>query len=300
MATGGGLLDRQNDEEHLTRLRAYSRYYQVSQRWRRVHIAGSLILAVAGPTLVLVGVDTRGVLGAVAAGWAVLGRALLKWLAGRYRERAVRIQELYDTKLFALPWNKALAGRQPFSDDVAAASRKAPKNLTYEDWYEVDVREIEWPLDVLLCQRQSMSWSRGDHRAYGVMVALMACALFVVGVVISLALGLSLADYLVKLFLPMSPITADAVEVAADHLKRANMREVDLEGIDRLIEDHRDDPAGLSVLDVRKVQDASFRHREDSQRVPGWFYKVRRPSSSADTRAGVAAMTAAAGGGDRA
>jgi hypothetical protein len=84
------------------------------------------LLAVTGPILTLAGVDTKGVLAAVSAGWLVLGRVLLMRSEQRARARGVAVQELFDTRLFHLPWNEALAGRPPLPEDVACAHRKEP------------------------------------------------------------------------------------------------------------------------------------------------------------------------------
>jgi hypothetical protein len=68
---------------------------------------------------------------------------------------AARVQKLYDTRLFHVPWNAALAGRPPVPDDVAAAARHIRDDTQYRRWYSIDLGDTPWPADVLLCQRQS-------------------------------------------------------------------------------------------------------------------------------------------------
>jgi hypothetical protein len=65
-----------------------------------------------------------------------------------------------------MPWNAALAGRHPSPDDVVAAQH-ITDDTKYRNWYNMELGHTAWPADVLLCQRQSMVWSRQDHRAYG-------------------------------------------------------------------------------------------------------------------------------------
>ena len=108
--------------------------------------------------------------GAISAAWLVIGRLVLTGLERHSNLQAVRVQELYDTELFHLPWNPALTGRRPTPDDVATASRHIKDQSPYLDWYSIDLGDTPWPGDVLLCQRQSSVWSRRDHRAYAVFI----------------------------------------------------------------------------------------------------------------------------------
>lgn len=278
---------RQNQPDHLARLRAYSRLYTVAQRWRRVRVSGTLTLAVTGPVLALGGVDTKGVLGAISAAWLLLGRTVLTALEQRARTQAVSVHELYDTELFKLPWNDALASRPPLPDDVAAAARRQPDHERFRDWYTVDLTDVPWPADVLLCQRQSTVWGRGDHRAYASTVAVLGVFCLLVGVIIAVALHLTLADYLVKLFLPTAPALLDAVELSRSHRSTSDTRTSDVVAIDDLYNEHRDDLSAIPIHEVRAVQDASFIARTDTPRVPGWFYAIRRRGTEADTAAGV-------------
>ena len=278
---------RQNLPEHLARLRAYTRLYTVAQRWRRVRVLGTLILAVAGPALALSSIDTKGVLGALSAAWLIMGRILLTGLEQRERGQAISVHELYDTELFRLPWNDALAGRPPLPDDVAAAARRQPDHERFHDWYTVDLAGIPWPADVLLCQRQSTVWGRGDHRAYATALAVLGATCFLTGVVIAVSMNLTLADYLVKLFLPTSPALLDAVELSRSHRTTSATRTDDVVAIDDLYNSHRGDLGSVPDHDVRAVQDASFTARTNTPRVPSWFYKIRRQGTHADTAAGV-------------
>jgi predicted pore-forming effector associated with SMODS systems len=157
---------------------------------------------------------TTDLVAAVSAGWLVLGRTLLTVMEQRSTLAAVRVQELYDTELFHLPWNAALAGRRPSPDDIAAAARHITDDADYRKWHGIDLGSTTWPGNVLLCQRQSMAWSRRDHRAYASTILIAGTAWFLVGVIIALVRDLSLADYLIKIFLPSAPAFVDSVDLA--------------------------------------------------------------------------------------
>jgi hypothetical protein len=194
--------------------------------------------------------------------------------------------------LFHLPWNAALVGRRPAPDDVAAAARHITDDAPYRNWYSIDLGDTPWPADVLLCQRQSAVWRRRDHRAYGTTVLLAGVAWFLVGLVVALARDLSLADYLIKIFLPSAPAFLDSLDLARLHWHHATARQQIEHKIDDLWQAHTSQPGSLTVTDCREIQDSAYLLRRDGPRVPGTFYKLRRATSEASTKAGTAALRA--------
>jgi hypothetical protein len=180
---------RQDQSEHLQRLLAYSYLYRTAQRWHRARAFGTFVLATVAPIVSLLLPSTSAILAAIAAGWLVAGRTILSWLEDHGILRAVSVQELYDTRLFRLPWNTALAGRQPVPEDVLAAAAHIRDDTGYRNWYSIDLGDTPWPGDTLLCQRMSMIWSRRDHRAYGTTILVTGIAWFTLGLAVALARG---------------------------------------------------------------------------------------------------------------
>lgn len=186
---------------------------------------------------------------------------------------AVRVQELYDTCLFHLPWNAALAGRRPSPDDIAAAARHITDDTKYRNWYSIDPGNTPWPADVLLYQRQSMVWSRQDHRAYATTILIAGTTWFLIGVIIALVRELSLALYLIK---TGAPAFLDTVELARQHHQFATSRRQVEDKINDLWEAHHARPESLNVAACREIQDSTYLLRRDGPRVPSRFYKLRR------------------------
>jgi hypothetical protein len=284
------ITQRQDKPEHLQRLLAYSRYYQVAHRWRRARAFGTFVLAAIGPVISLFIPATTDLVAAISAGWLVLGRTLLTWMEQRSTLDAVRVQELYDTNLFHLPWNEALVGRSPSPDDVAAAAAHITDDTGYRNWYSIELGDTAWPADVLLCQRQSMVWSRQDHRAYGSTILAAGVSWFVLGVVIALLRDLTLADYLVKIFLPSAPAFLDSMELARSHWQHAAGRQQIEHKINDLWRAYAVNADAVVVAACREVQDAAYLLRRDGPRVPQRFYTFRRKSSEAATKAGTEAL----------
>jgi hypothetical protein len=287
--------ERQDQPQHLQRLLAYSHLYRTAQRWRRVRAFGTFVLATVGPIVALLVPPSSDIVAAVAATWLVAGRTVLSWLEEHDIGRAVGVQELYDTRLFKLPWNTALAGREPAPEDVAAAAAHIRDDTRYRDWYCIDLREVPWPGDVLLCQRMSMIWSRRDHRAYGTAVLITGIGWFLLGLVVALVRDLSLAAYLIKIFLPSSPALLDCAELARAHWRHATRREQAEHKIRDLWDANQTDPAGIEPTGCREIQDTAYLLRRDGPRVPEYFYRLRQQSTIAALSSGAAALVSGPG-----
>lgn len=286
------ITERQDQPEHLQKLLAYSRRYHVAQQWGTARAFGAFVLAAAGPVMSLLIPSTSELVAAVGAGWLVLGRTLLTWMEQRTTLDAARIQELYDTRLFHLPWNTGLVGRPPTPDDVAAAARHIKDDSRYRNWYSIDLGSTPWPGDVLLCQRQSAVWSRRDHRDYGTLVLIAGVGWFLIGLVIALVRDLSLADYLIKIFLPSAPAFLDSLDLARRHWHHANARQLLEAKIHDLWHAHTSSPASLTINECREIQDSAYFLRRDGPRVSNLIYELRRATSDAITKAGTDTLRA--------
>ena len=251
---------------------------------------GTLTLATVGPALSLLIPGAAGVVGTVGAAWLIVGRTVLSWAEQRATLEAVRTHELYDVELFFLRWNSALAGRPPSPEDVADAARHIHDDRDFLNWYSIDLGDTPWPADVLLCQRQSMIWSKGDHRAYGLTILVLGITWLLVGLIVGLIVDFSLASYLVKVFLPSAPALLDSVEQSRLHLRHATSRQQVEDKIHDIWQHYRDSPESLSEEHCREIQDAAYLLRRDGPRIPCRFYRARKALSQAKTAAGAVAL----------
>jgi hypothetical protein len=280
------ITERQNEPQHMRRLLAYSHLYRLARRWHAIRMAGTLGLAGISPIVVVLWPDGADLLAAIAAGWLVIGRTCFTWLEDKSIDRAARCQESFDVHLFGLPWNHAVAGKEPSPDDISACALKMKDDRRYRNWYTVDVQGLPEAAAVVLCQRQSAVWARRDHVAYAAFLTVAAAAWFAVGIVFALARDMTLADYLVMLFLPSAPVYLDAFELARSHYGHATARtqlEQDLDDLWRRYTSHVHAPTSE---DCRTVQDAAFVLRRDGPRVPNWFYRIRRNEMTKATTEG--------------
>lgn len=267
--------ESQNADQNVRLIGAWLRRFRIAQRWRRARLAGTMMLSLAAPAVVLIDAGARPLLGAIAGAWVLLARTALTFLEQRSRRKGAAIQEVFDTRIFSLPWNAALVGRAPAAEDINddAADSIDPQ---LRNWYPPAAGSLIWPMDVLLCQRSSVVWGRRDHTAYAAVVLGSTIMLFIVGLAVGAVADLSLATYLVALFLPTLPAYLDAVDQLQAHLGQAQRKGLVEAEIDELLEDARASSKRPESTRCRELQDRIYLNRQSGPQVPPRFYRWRR------------------------
>jgi hypothetical protein len=255
---------RQASDVNVRRQVAARRYYKVAKLAHFGGFAFGVVFALAAPLVLLFAPDAGPVLGAVAGAWMFISRVGLERIKASFQLKGAKAQELFDCNVLGVGWNEALA--RPLSEEEI---RDASKNMGKADrsWYPAEV-SLPWPQSVLLCQRSNANWARRQHFVFGSFLAGLAIFWSVFGVVIAMAHGASLAEYLTTIALPSLPAVLDGIEISGAH-RRAGRRRQDLE--DQADAWLRGDP---EPNDLRELQDQLFNLRSAAPLVPEWFYKV--------------------------
>ncbi len=273
--------ERQRDDVSARLLRAFTAEYRRAKLYRGVRLGVSCVLALAGPLVGVASLTAAGVVGAIAGLWVVITRLLLIPVEKDHVGRAVRIQELFDTRLFDLEWPDGLAGLMPNQEDISDAARRVVGNARVakqidEGWYP-STKDIPWPVNVLLAQWSSVGYGRHQNTAYFRFLATSTGVAAVAVIIFGIATGMTLTDWLITFALPSLPALLDISEVADAH-RRLAADKATLEG-DLLQPMWRKElvhRGTLTLGDCGRVQDESFRMRELGLQVPDWFFRLRR------------------------
>jgi hypothetical protein len=102
--------------------------------------------------------------------------------------------------------------------------------------------------------------------------------------VIGAAAHASLAEYLIRLFLPSQPALMDSVDLVRTHWLNAGRKARVENRAEQLLMN-----ASASESDSRSLQDQIFEIRQHPPRVPDWFYRLRRRRDEEAMRDAVAA-----------
>ncbi|MEU2994854.1 S-4TM family putative pore-forming effector, partial [Streptomyces griseoincarnatus] len=102
--------------------------------------------------------------------------------------------------------------------------------------------------------------------------------------------GWSLLDFLVALFLPSASALLDTIELARSHWQQSTKRRQVEDDIHDVWNTYQANPRDIPVGECRRLQDATYLLRRDGPAVPNWFYKLRRPETTAVTNDGTTTL----------
>ncbi|MGX1546212.1 S-4TM family putative pore-forming effector [Streptomyces adustus] len=270
------IVERQNDEEMLTILRAGESSHARAQKLAALHVLVSVVLA-AGAVLAVLVPALQPTLTAGGFLWAlVYAAAAGAWTENEFR-RAARLQELFDTRLYGLPWNEMLAGDVPSADETSRLARRYKGSAeSLRDYYEV--RDLPRPFDVLSCILQNLGWGARVRRRYANTVQACVVLWIAAGVVVGVTNRMTLAELLMNWFVPSLGLLLFGVDIYRGQRDTAAVREHTRQVLLRAMREHA--RSGMPAERVpelmtlaRQAQDALLRTRLTQARVPSSFFR---------------------------
>lgn len=122
--SAGSIPERQNTPEALCAARAFRRRYALARRWRAARIGVGLLLGAAGIVLALLESSLGEYVGAGAAAWVFFSRTVAQTYERGLQDAGATAQEVFDSRVFDLPWNTAKLGADPAPEDLRNWGRR--------------------------------------------------------------------------------------------------------------------------------------------------------------------------------
>ncbi len=263
-------------------LRAFTYLYRRSKKLRGYRTWVGIGLAVLGPLSSLISLTAAGVIGAAAALWVLISRIVLIPAEKRRHRLAVRVHEQFDIRLFGLPWNNLVGPKPSHEDVVDAANRLAdddPIAKQHRDGWYPSTAGVPHPANVLIAQWSSVPYGRHMSWAYFQFLAGAVAIGFATAVVIGVAAGSSLTEWLIIWAMPTLPALLDAAEVGDAHRRLAQKKEKVEDELIRPLWDKALGGTGPTDGDCRRLQDELLHVRLNGVQVPEWFYWRRHDRS---------------------
>ncbi|HEY0010766.1 MAG TPA: S-4TM family putative pore-forming effector [Candidatus Paceibacterota bacterium] len=270
--------EKQNQPNQLALLSAQRRLYSASKKlffWRTII---ALCVATVGSYLVSNITYFGSYLALAIVSYIVIDIYVLKRKESEHRETAAAVQELFDTRLYELPWNDFVAKKKPDDELIALWARPLElDNQALKDWYPREVGKADLDFARFVCQRTNLWWDSTLRQNYVRFLIFILIATGVVLALLSIYFELSVAAALVQL-LPLLPLANLLQEQVRDHWETYSQN-ISLKGqIDEQIEKmvRREVLETPSVVS-RIFQDEIFRHRRKSSLILDYFYWKFRP-----------------------
>jgi hypothetical protein len=275
------ITSKQNSEKQLRRLAAQRQLYSTAKGIFGVQLVLGGPIAV---TCAITALAIPSVEGYVAVCGVVITLVDLFWLEPwqkRLRERAARIQEIFDCDVLQLSWNDIKVGSKP---DTELVKEQADKYFKYvqnplplSNWYPTVVGSLPVDMARIVCQRSNCWWDSNQRKHYATLVVATLAVICLSILVVGLIGGLTLEKFFLVIVAPLLPAVVIGIRQYSDQMEAA-------ERLDKLKE-HAEELWAAAIqphsapdlaTKSRFLQDEIFENRRKSPFVFDWIFRRLR------------------------
>ena len=274
--------ETQLEPTQLKRLAAQRQLYSDAKVFQAVQIG----LSALGPPILAVLVAFFSLRPAYAASFGIIVTFLnILWFTPRQqslKEKAAKIQELFDCDVLELPRRELMTGSplemiEAIEKSSSKYKRKANDDSKLENWYPKDVGELPLHLGRVVCQRSNCWWDAQLRRRYAKWVIGGVLVVLIVVVFLGFIGGLSLEKIILAMVNPLMPAFALGIRQYKEHTESATrldkLKEYAEELWEKAVGDANPDEL---TRDSRELQDAIYNHRRTSPLIFDWLYRHLR------------------------
>ena len=287
--------DRQNRPGFIDLLAASSRSYEIVKCTSTWQSALAIIMAILGPAVAFAYPDAKGWV-ALFAGAVLLADLLyFEPRVKQHQELGAKVQEVFDTDLFDLPWNSHRVHSRPDPEEINSLAESFKKRNSTDrllDWYPPAVGSIPLEYGRLVCQRANMRWDMALRRSFGGLFVTLTTLLVLVVCGVALAMQWDATQIAVSLVLPVLPAAIKLLRESRKHFESAAISERTKQQLEAIWQVALQGGMSSTQLleDSRRLQDELYDRRKGSPPVPQWLYLWLKPDYERDMQVATAAM----------
>lgn len=283
----------QNEPRQIERLGGQRHLYSVAKRILGVEVLLGAPVAIAWSILAINFEPARG----YAAFWGILVSLCdVLWLnpwQKRLREKAAKVQELFDCEVLQLRWNDIKVGNRPDPEVVAehyaqykkSTSRISPLN----NWYPPVVGNLPLEVARIVCQRSNCWWDSKQRRTYAAWVIAGVFITLVVILGAGLVGGLTVERLFLAVVAPMAPAIVLAIRQYSEQMEAASRLDKLKDHAERLWAAAFDHTEAQELLEkTRALQDEIYENRKRSPLVFDWIFRRLRADYESQMKHGAA------------
>ena len=196
------------------------------------------------------------------------------------KEKAAKIQELFDCKVLDLEWRNLLVGSELeieiIEEYASKYKRKINRYNELENWYPIDVGKLPLHLGRIICQRANCWWDSRLRRRYATWVVcsvlfILTAIVFCLGIIG----GLTFEEFVLAVVNPLMPAIVLGRKQYKEHTESA-MR---LDKLKKYAEELWSKALNgwtpeVLAYNSRYLQDEIYNHRRTSPLIFNWLYNL--------------------------
>lgn len=270
------ILSKQNDDEHILLLRASASAYKNAKRGEIFITVFILFLAVAYPISYVFLKDEMAKL--ILFGCSFSITIIIQILSGILKDNTSKgaiFKEVFDTSVFGLPWKSTL--KKPETSEVVRYSKKY-RGGEIRDWYSVNLSSsVPGNITVAVFQHTNTNWDiqlRRKYRNWLVRFLIVYSVALIILMVVMKVDELTIFLILFSLLLFYNHF----INLIRGHSAAIARRDSISKHLDNIIQKKQD----VSVPELRDVQDEIYYTRQESAKVPNFFFNWNKRSMNED------------------
>ncbi|WP_010201355.1 S-4TM family putative pore-forming effector [Psychrobacter sp. PAMC 21119] len=284
--------ERQNEPENIKKLQAQSQLYTEIKFIMILNsligvglpvIVSFLIFVISNyPSFNLVNFDKNyatyisAFIGFISVTSILVLNQILKSLKGN----AAKVQEMFDTNVFDLPWDNINIGKKPNTELIFKKSSKfANRNPNYTgftDWYTAKAASFEYPRAIAFCQQQNLCWDTSLRNIVIVISTILLILILLIVFILGWFNNVTLRNFITNFVLISLPICVFFFNIIVEHKETISeidrLREINENLIDSTTSNNLLN--GDFKSECRKLQTAIYIHRKTARPIPDWLHRI--------------------------
>jgi SMODS-associating 4TM effector domain len=284
MSKASNISQRQNSEPYLSRLAAFSIFYQRAKIVAAIQFAFTMPMAIVSAGIIAYEPKVKVWTTFFALTVALLDALVLERIQNYFRKMAARTQEQFDCDLFNLDWRSLRVGEKPEPGDVIHAANRFKKTNPQmghlKDWYPPAVDKVPLSLARLICQRTNCWWDSSLRKKYANALIAILLLIIVTVIVIALFQHQTVEQMILSVYAPIAPAVlwtvrevrrqhdaAEALDKLRGHVQRIWASVL------------KGQPTRLELdAAAREIQDSLYDGRSKNPLIFDWINNWVRPS----------------------
>jgi hypothetical protein len=279
---------RQNELVDL--VRASREVYDRAKRFGGLRLILTLLSAVGGPTVAAIwssffpaqAPDAKAWAGLFAVAIIVINVLFFEPWIKKLQDTGARIQELFDVRVYEIPWNDVKVGERIDAGTINIYAKKHRKRLPddakFLNWYPVVAGQVPMVFARLICQGSSMRWDASLRRTFCQIYAVVLAIIFLGSLVYAMFTRYDMQAIVLSVIMPVLP---GCLQIWRENKRNAEAG-ADMERATQHLETQwRDLLLGRTteveaLHQARLLQDELFDRRRHAPAIPEQLYQFTR------------------------
>lgn len=277
---------RENESSSIEKLAAQSRAYSLIKNrfYLQTFLSVFILVVLSFAQIVFKGYDFSLIIATCSITVLFLDIILEKNIA-QLKEQSAKFQELFDTYVLNIKWNRVLCQDKPEHHDIYKyfVTYKMKNSLSLlENWYNSEISTVSEQVGRLVCQKTNCNYDAIIRLKFkNIILSIGIITIFLI-LIFALFSNMTISKLILTVVFPAVPI----FQWTYKNIKSNNDSIDGLIKINVFVNDNLDNYKQSGIINeesIRQIQDGVYLNRKGSPLIPDFIYYLNRNRLEAQT-----------------